>query len=150
MVKVLTKKLCNDVFTVYKKNRGIKNTKNAKYAFLTEQVFNLITYDEDLAVTWGKNIYDILTAIRNGEGMNYQQVGFMHYSTFMVVVQLLNQRVWLDWNSSIQECFLYESKFSRNFDLFFVGVLPTEKFYDREGVQYSIENLKVLLDWIGE
>lgn len=150
MVKVLTKKLCNDVFTVYKKQRNIKGVKNAKFAFLTEQIFNLVTYDEDLAVSWGKSIYEVLTAIRDQRTEEFQQIGYVHYSTFMVVAQMLNQRHWIDWNVQIRNCFLYESKRSKNFDLFFIGILPTEKFYDREGVQYSIENLKVLLDWIGE
>lgn len=95
-----------------------------KLRFLTEWVFNLSPYDDELAEKWGWEILDTLEAVlsRSYSCGEYR----------IAVLNLLDMFGWIEWGTSIRTAFFAENPNAR-------PILPL--------VPFSVENIKELVSW---
>ena len=125
-----------------------------KFAFLTDVIFNLTTYDSDIDKKWGEVIFDVMCAIRDSEN-NLWMYDDEKYNQFLLVCQLLNDKKWINWGTSIRSCWFENVNYvDRKLGVF--GTLCIcdlsfeDKYYDEEGVGYTKNNLLTLLEWVEE
>ena len=80
-----------------------------KYGFICE-LFDLTTYDDDIAERWGKAIVEVMRAIYKHETFEYTKVSDDRYEKYLIVANLLNRYGLLDWGGSIRGAwFAYDS-----------------------------------------
>lgn len=155
MIKNLTKELLDFYFAEHKEyfeeSCGYPEGLYTRFAFLASDVFDLSPYDGDKDNEWGRIIYDVWCAIRDRKNFEYMDVDEKHYNDYLLVCQLLAWKDWIEWGTSIRSCWLEDHEERSCRVLFHIQMVSlSDERYDEEGVAYSIENVKVLLDWIAE
>ena len=88
------------------KNEFVKELgiKNIKFAFLSEVIFGITTYDIDLDIEFGRNILEIMEVISNRENYDYIKYRDNKYKKFIIVANLLDEYGWIEWGTSIRGC----------------------------------------------
>jgi len=72
-----------------------------RLAFLSSTVFGLTTYDLDLDIEFGKDIFEVMKVIY--EKRNFEYIKDMNnYKKYILVCNLLDNNHWLEWGSSIR------------------------------------------------
>ena len=81
------------------KNEFVKELgiKNIKFAFLSEVIFGITTYDIDLDIEFGRNILEIMEVISNRENYDYIKYRDNKYKKFIIVANLLDKYGWIEW-----------------------------------------------------
>jgi hypothetical protein len=83
--------------------------KDKRLAFLSESVLGLCTYDMDLDVYFGREIFEVMKVIYNKKNFEYIK-DEDNYKIFMLVCNLLNKNHWIEWGTSIRGCWFNESE----------------------------------------
>ena len=84
-----------------------KRSKNIKYEFLTEVIFEITTYDTSLSIEFGKDILEVMDVIINRKNFEYIK-NKENYRKFIIVANILDQYGWIEWGTSIRGCWFYE------------------------------------------
>ena len=149
MVKKLTKDLLNWLFEENKKDQTQRgNADYSKYQFLSHLVFNLCAYDDEIEEKWGKAIFEVMCAIRDGETFEYIYIDDTHYERYLLVCQLLKQNNWISWGSSIRGAWFEDTEHDQKIMLDMLGVSIADERFDEEGIIWSTENVLTLLEWV--
>ena len=72
-----------------------------KYGFICE-LFDLTTYDDDIAERCGKAIVEVMRAIDKRETFEYIKGGGDQYEKYLIVANLLEYHQLIDWGGSIR------------------------------------------------
>lgn len=152
MIVKLTKETLDWLYQENKEyqERCCENPDYTKFAFITDQVVNLCPYDSEVDDIWGHIICDVLLAIYCRKNFDYQNISNAHYHGYLIVCQLLDKYGWIEWGTSIRSCWLEKTNKARKLFECMCGVDITDKRYDEEGIDFSIENIKTLLEWVYE
>ena len=72
-----------------------------KYIFLSDYIFDVITYDDDLSYVFGKKIYEVMKTIQEGQTFDYikQEEKYIDY---ILVCNLLESFDLIEWGSSVR------------------------------------------------
>ena len=142
MEKVLTIETLNKIFAKNKLYRieymGYEPNHYTKFGFLTDQVFDLTTYDGSISDEWGKIIYEVLCVIRDRKNFDYIE-DENNYNKYLLVCNILDSFQWIEWGTSIRGAWFDENERSR----------PLLYLYSDISYEYSLENLLTLFDWLG-
>ena len=156
MIKVLTKEMLDHIFKEIDEDRvaanGYEPGQYNEFEFLTSEVFELVTYDSEVDTKWGMAIYEVLCAIRDRKTWEFFNQGDVHYNVFLLVCQLLDQRNWIEWGTSIRGCWFYADE-ERSAPMGSLGICNLsfdDPCYDNEGIEFTEENINTLLEWIVE
>ena len=141
MIQKLTKELLDWMYqenSIYQAmNCG--NCDYSKFAFVTDQVFNLCPYDDEVEEIWGHTICDVLFAICCKKNFEYFHTDKTHYHAYLIVCQLLDQYKWIEWGTSIRSCWIYEHEKSRKLIKCMEYVDMSDPRYDDEGIAAGIK-----------
>lgn len=147
MVKSLTVDLLDWMYQSNKEWRNEQGDMFTKFNFLANMVFGLCTYDEIIEDEWGQKIFEVLKFIQEQESFTViNNLG--KYEQFLLVCQLLKQRNWIEWGTSIRSCWFDENQWSEPVMIEMLGVPVDDERYDEDGIAWSVDNLKVLLEWL--
>lgn len=129
-----------------------------KYEWAAYRVFDLTTYDGGLDERFVKDILEVCKVIL--EDRNYEYIeDEKNYVKFILVCQLLDRNNWIEWGSSIRGAWLDvdHSPGRRSRDILealeWSDWDPVEKKFEEhkiEAVPFSVENLKALIEFMGE
>lgn len=72
-----------------------------RYAFLASEVFGLTTYDLDLDIEFGKDIFEVMKVIYERKNFEYIK-NETNYKKYILVCNLLNDNGWIEWGTSIR------------------------------------------------
>ena len=72
-----------------------------KYGFICE-LFDLVTYDDDVNERWGRAIIEVMRAIDKQETFEYIKGGGDQYEKYLIVANLLERHQLIDWGGSIR------------------------------------------------
>ena len=147
MIKNLTTNLLDWMYKSNKEWRNEQGDMFTKFNFLANIVFGLCTYDEEIEDKWGKEIFEVLITILNNETFKFI-MNEKQYEQFLLVCQLLKQRNWIEWGTSVRSCWFDDNEWSEPVMIEMLGVPANDKRYDGEGVAWSIDNLTILLKWL--
>ena len=149
MVKKLTKDLLNWLFEENKEDQTQqKNFNYSKYQFLSNLVFYLGVYDDEIEEKWGKAIFEVMCAIRDRGTFEYIGIDDTHYERYLLVCQLLYQKGWISWGSSIRCAWYIDYEPNQKIMLDMLRVSIADERFDEEGIAWSIENVLTLLEWV--
>ena len=149
MVQKLTKDLLNWLFEENKEAEKLReNADYSKYQFLSNLVFGLGAYDDEIEEKWGKAIFEVMCAIRDRKTFEYIDIDDTHYERYLLVCQLLNQNNWINWGSSIRGAWFEDTLHDQKIMLDMLGVSIADERFDEEGIVWSVENAKTLLEWV--
>lgn len=85
------------------------NESLTKYGFICD-LFDVVTYDDELTERWGKAIVDVMRAIEQQKTFEYIEESDSQYEKYLIVVNMLNRCGMLDWGGSIRGAwFSYDS-----------------------------------------
>lgn len=114
----------------------------SKYEWLSENVFDLTTYDNRLNDVFGRKVFEVCKAILGGTTFEYIQIDDAHYTTYILVCQILDMFHWIEWGTSIRGAWFEEQRDSRY-------ILRDPE--DLENVlPFTEENIRILLEFIEE
>ena len=77
-----------------------------KVVWLSDDYFELTTYDSDLDLEFGKAIREVILVINNKSNFDYIK-DRENYKKFILVCQLLEEKQLIDWGTSIRGCWFY-------------------------------------------
>jgi len=92
------------------------------YCFISEYVFNLSFYDDEVADLVGKKIYEIIMIITNNQNFDYIEDN-NNYLNYLYIANLLDEYNIIDWGTSIRGAWI---KYDIRIDL----KLILEKIFD--------------------
>lgn len=72
-----------------------------KYTFLSDYVFDVITYDESLSYQFGKKIFEVIKAIDDRKTFDYIR-DEKNYVNYILVCNLLDKFELIEWGTSIR------------------------------------------------
>jgi len=81
------------------------SNQDKKFAFLASSIFDLVTYDLDLDIEFGKDIFNIIEVIYNRKNFEYTE-NKDNYKKFIIVCNILNMNDWISWGTSIRGCWI--------------------------------------------
>lgn len=132
----------NNLDEKYKHYISEKPTKeDFKFIFLSDYIFNIATYDDDMSLEFGKKIFEVMKSIKNKETFEYIN-DVENYRSYIIVCNLLDKFDLIDWGSSIRG-----SWFNGNNIVCDVGCWKSDGTVIYENPTISIEEL---LKWIEE
>lgn len=126
-----------DIFEKSYVNYQIATLGENIYSWCAYRVLELSTYDEELDELFVKKFMEICNAILSRNNGMYMENRHA-YITYIIVCQLLEKNDWIDWGTSIRGAWFDVGKNAK----------PILDFGDDETVPFTIENLKLLLEFI--
>lgn len=72
-----------------------------RFIFLSSYIFNVITYDDELDLEFGKKIYEVMKSIQGRTTFEYITEPD-NYRNYILVCNLLNRFELIDWGMSIR------------------------------------------------
>lgn len=114
--------------------------KKFKYMFLSNYIFDVITYDENLDYEFGKKIYEVIKVIQERKNFDYIS-NSKKYETYILVCNLLNQFELIEWGTSVRGAWFDKESFCKN------GV-GCWKFDNTPVYENPIINIKELIKWL--
>lgn len=121
-----------------------------KFQFLCSEVFELCPYDSYIEDKWGREIYRVMMHIKKGSCFSYWKVDDTHYNYYLIICQLLDSKHWINWGTSIRNCWFDFSEESDKLVFVITCVSLEDPHYDKGGIEWNEENLNTLLEWLGE
>jgi len=79
------------------------SNQDKKFAFLASSIFDLVTYDLDLDIEFGRDIFNIIEVIYNKKNFEYTE-NKDNYKKFIIVCNILHMNDWINWGTSIRGC----------------------------------------------
>lgn len=110
-----------------------------KYGWVSSEIFELTTYDSSLDKLFVEKICEVCKQINDRKVFEYIKISRENYITYIVVCQLLKDKGWINWGSSIRGAFFDEFNSSSEFILDSMTCIP-----------FTIENLLTLIEFIEE
>lgn len=126
--------------------RGFRPFEVSKYEWLAENVFDLTTYDNRLNDVFGKKIFEVCKAINEGTTFEYIAKDDIHYTTYILVCQILDMFHWIDWGTSIRGAW-FEEEHIHNIHSRYIIRDPDN--LDKE-IPFTEDNIKMLLEFVEE
>jgi hypothetical protein len=109
---------------------------NNKYEWVCDELFQLKTYDSGMSEKWGRRIIDVCKAILEERTFDYiEEDG--NYEPYLMVCNLLDNKRWIDWGSSIRGSWFEDDSTSD-------GIIDDSE----EFVPFTIVNLKCLIEFV--
>jgi len=81
------------------------SNQDKKFAFLSSIIFDIVTYDLDLDIEFGKDIFNIIEVIYNKKNFEYLK-NEDNYKKFIIVCNILHINDWINWGTSIRNCWI--------------------------------------------
>lgn len=122
--------------------RNFRPFEVTKYEWLSENIFDLTTYDNSLNERFGKKIFDVCKTILDGATFEYIQKSEQHYVDYILVCQLLEKFRWIEWGSSIRGAWFEEQDESRYIFAYWDG--------EYKELQFTEENIRLLIEFVEE
>lgn len=118
----------------------------SKLEWVATSVFDLVTYDGDLDERFAKDILEVCKVIL--EKRNYEYIeDEQNYVKYILVCQLLDKNYWINWGTSIRGAWFEVNESKDILDEF---EWWSDKHHVIEGVPFTPENLKALIDFVEE
>ena len=89
----------NDSYENNKKQ--IYSKEDYKFIFLSSYIFDVITYDDELDLEFGKKIYEVMKSIQDRTTFDYIEEE-NNYKNYILVCNLLDKYDLIDWGTSIR------------------------------------------------
>ncbi len=100
----------NDSYKDYLQSfEGNKSKEDYKFIFLSSYIFDVITYDEELDLEFGKKIYEVMKSIQDRTTFDYIEEQ-NDYKNYILVCNLLNKYELIDWGTSIRGAWFSKSE----------------------------------------
>ena len=80
-----------------------------KCAFLSQEKFELTTYDIGLELEFGQDILEVMKIIFEKQNFKYLEENNENYKKFILVANGLQRLNWIDWGTSIKGCWFIRS-----------------------------------------
>lgn len=112
-----------------------------KYDMFVEGIMGLTTYDSGLNKEFAISIIEVINVIFERKTFEYID-DYHNYKKYILVAQILNQKGWLEWGTSIRGAW-FDS--SLTIGLITCAWVPTEM-----KIPYSIDNLKAVVKYMEE
>ena len=139
-----------DVLAIFKHDwdeyRKFRPFEVTKYEWLSENVFDLTTYDNSLNELFGKKIFEVCKAILDGTTFEYISMDQSHYITYILVCQILKSFNWIEWGSSIRGAWFEEQHFNQYQSRY---ILTYYEGINKE-LPFTEDNIKILIDFVKE
>lgn len=119
-----------------------------KYIWLCDELFRVVTYNDDLSIKYGKAILEVLTIIRDRDNIGVMSEYIKdsnNYNKFILVCNLLNKYELINWNETILDCRFEFIGYDFNFT--FIRCLAITEHVDGEIVKTRESNY---VDWSKE
>ena len=142
----------------FEEERSRYNPEWSKYKWVAEKVFDLTTYDDDLDERFAKDILEVCKVILENRNFDYIKTE-NNYVKYILVCQLLNDRRWLEWGSSIRGAWFEEDWRQPwpepELKCFSKDILEELEWWDSEHhiiekVPFTVDNLKALIEFMEE
>lgn len=119
--------------------------KVTKYEWLSENVFELTTYDSSISELFGKKIVEVCRAILDRNTFKYIEKGENEYVTHILVCQVLEQFCWIEWGTSIRGAWFEEQHFNQYQSRYILRYGN-----DLKELPFTEENIKLLIEFVEE
>jgi hypothetical protein len=116
----LQESFCDNCFDGFKE-------KDKKLIFLSSCVFGYITDDFNLDLEFGKDTLEVIKVIYNRENFNYIK-DENNYKKFITICNILSDKEWINWGTSIRGCWLNLTVDSTNPCIAFESIALTDDF----------------------
>lgn len=108
-----------------------------KFIFLSDYIFDVITYDENLSYEFGKKIYEVMKAIQEGKTFDYI---IDNYKNYIIVCNLLDKFELIDWGTSVRGAWFNGTQIIKK-----VGCW---KFDGTAVYENPVININELIEWL--
>ena len=119
---------------------------NTKYEWVASEIFGLSTYDGELDEIFVKKICEVCKCIADRKTFEYIEASQENYITYILVCQILGNKEWIDWGTSIRGAWFTYSAID---DILFWECYGENDQMFIE-VPFSKENLLALIEFIEE
>lgn len=117
----------------------------SKYAWVANEVFDLITYDTSLDERFAKEIIEVIKVILDVETYEYIRDG-SNYVAYILVCQLLNNFHWIEWGTSIRGAWF--ETYHPGFKTQPITIYYDDNIRDYVEVMCTKENMEELINFV--
>ena len=133
--------------TAYNSYRECVESCENKYEWVASEVLGLATYDGSLDEIFVKKFCEVCKCIADRKTFEYIESSQENYITYILVCQLLTDKHWIDWGTSIRGAWFDESSRSEKI-LEWTCIGQTNKI--DINISFSVKNILSLIDFIEE
>lgn len=90
-----------------------ENMKCSKLEYLSEYVFDFITYDSELSKTLGLMMIEVIQAIVDKQTFEYIKISDANYVTYITMINMPFLKNKLSWGTSIRGAWIESDGFER-------------------------------------
>ena len=118
--------------------RNVNDNDYTKHEWAASCIFDLATYDGGLDEFFVNKIFEVCNVLIEKRNFEYIKASRGNYITYILVVQLLEIKGWIDWGTSIRGAWIED------------GGTMFDSGIENGVVPFTIENLKVLIEFVKE